>query len=503
MSPYNLAGGARRPGGRLLLTAVAAVLAVGLATPAAAQTAGPGYEPASAAFAALQRQDYQAAVRSASEAVALEPDNKSYRLALADAYAGAGQPDATLRTLEPLRRDPSYDVQSRLGSALSQLKQPEAAAAAFAIAQAGAPSADERAYAIRARVLALMESGDVERARSEFLAADQAGSLAGSNPLDMAVIAVAVGEDRLAQPFYADAAQSGALSGRAALDAGYSARRAHQDRAAIDYFSRGVDAAADGSLELTPQALFDVRRDVANLDRTWGGSGSISYGGTSAVSGIPTSPVSRDTLQAGAEIYRRIGGYRAGAPVEVFARVFETLDADVGATGPDSRQGWIGARWKPFTEANLVLEGSRMVKLGDSARDDWMVRASWSIEQGTDMNVNRRAWPMWRVYADASYLLEDQETFGVVDARAGRTYALSDDGRTTVSIFGGIGSNYDSALETPEAIGAGPGLSIRRWFRESAYAAPRSFVDLTLEYRFRLAGDERAEGLFATLSFTY
>jgi tetratricopeptide (TPR) repeat protein len=499
---------ARRP---VLLAAVAAVLAAGLALPAAAQTstaspagqpAGPGYAAASAAFAALQRGDYPAAIAAATNAVAMEPGNRNYRLALVDAYVGAGQDEAALRTLEPLRQDPSYEVQSRLGSVLGQ-RDRQGAAAAFATAASTAPSADARAYAIRARVLALIEGGQVGQARSEYLAALASGSLIGSDPMDLAVIAVAVGEDRTAQPFYAEAAAAGALSGRAALDAGYSARRAHQDRAAIDYFSRGIDGVAAGSVEMTPEALFDVRRDVANLDRTWGGSGSISYGASSAASGIPTSPSSTDTLQAGVEVYRRLGGYRAGTPIDVFARVFETLDTTAGATGSESRQGWVGARWKPLAETNLVLEGSRMVKLGDAARNDWMVRASWSVEQGTDMRVDQRSWPMWRLYADASYIVNDQQTFGVVDFRAGRTFALSADGRTTASVFGSVGSNYDSALATSEAIGAGPGLSVRHWFRETAYAAPRSFVDLTVEYRFRLAGDDRAEGLFATLSVNY
>ena len=498
----------------LMLAAVAATLMTVLASPAHAQTvavpssasvqtAGPGYASATTAFAALERRDYVAAVAAASEAVRLEPSNRSYRLALVDSQLGAGQAQAALTAMHPIRHDPSFEVQSRLGSALSELDQHAAAAAAFGAAGAAAPSTDTRAYATRARVLALIESEDVDQARFEYLAALRAGTLEGSSPMDMAVLAVAVGEDAVAQPFYAEADTAGLLYGRTALDAGYSARRAQEDRDAIAYFSRGIDDAATGTPALTPQALFDIRRDVANLDRTWGASGSISYGASSASSGIPTSPGARDSLQAGVEVYRRVGGYRAGAPIDVFARVFETVEADTGATGAESRQGWIGTRWKPLADTNLVLEGSRMVKLGDAARNDWMVRALYSVEQGTDMTIDRRSWPIWRLYADTSGVVDDQQTFGVVDARAGRSFALSADNRTIVSVFGGIGLNYDSALDNAEAVGAGPGGSLRRWFRQTKYAAPRSFVDLTLEYRFRLAGDERAEGLFATFSVNY
>jgi len=51
--------------------------------------------------------------------------------------------------------------------------------------------------------------------------------------------------------------------------------------------------------------------------------------------------------------------------------------------------------------------------------------------------------------------------------------------------------------------GAGPGVSVRHWFREDRYAAPRSYVDFSLEYRFRLSGDDRARGLFLTSLISY
>lgn len=483
--------------------AIGALIVAVVAGPLAAQTAGPGHPSATTAFSALERQDYPAAIAAASDAVAREPANRGYRLALVDAYLGADRPGEALTALEPSRGDPSYEVQSRLGSALGRVDRHLDSATAFEAAASAAPDDASRAYAIRARTLSLVEGRDVARARSEYLSALAEGRLAGSDPMDLAVIAVAVGEDRTAQPLYAEAASSGRLSGRAALDAGYSARRAHNDPAAIDYFSQGIDDVSAGALALTPQTLFDVRRDVANLDRTWGANGSLSYGASGVASALPASAGSTDSLQAGLDVYRRLGGYRAGAPFEVFGRVFETLDASSGTTGSDSRQGWIGARSKPLTDANLVLEASRMVALGDNARDDWMVRASYSREQGTDMRVDRSAWPMWRVYADGSYIVDDQLGFGVIDARAGRSFAVDQNGRTVVSIFGAVSSNYDSSLPDAWAVGAGPGVSIRRWFRETPYAAPRSFIDFTLEYRVRLAGDERAEGVFATLSFNY
>lgn len=55
----------------------------------------------------------------------------------------------------------------------------------------------------------------------------------------------------------------------------------------------------------------------------------------------------------------------------------------------------------------------------------------------------------------------------------------------------------------PDAYSAGVGGSIRYWFGETKYIAPPSYWELTLQYRFRLAGDKRAEGIFAQTSINY
>ena len=50
---------------------------------------------------------------------------------------------------------------------------------------------------------------------------------------------------------------------------------------------------------------------------------------------------------------------------------------------------------------------------------------------------------------------------------------------------------------------AGAGGSLRYWFGETKYLAPPSYWELTLQYRFRIAGDKRAEGIFAQTSINY
>ena len=53
------------------------------------------------------------------------------------------------------------------------------------------------------------------------------------------------------------------------------------------------------------------------------------------------------------------------------------------------------------------------------------------------------------------------------------------------------------------SLGAGPGLTLRRWFRETDHKAPQSYIELTVQYRVRVSGDKRAEGVFASLTASF
>jgi len=86
----------------------------------------------------------------------------------------------------------------------------------------------------------------------------------------------------------------------------------------------------------------------------------------------------------------------------------------------------------------------------------------------------------------------------------GRSYRLGNPlDRLVVTPFLAVGGGYDNSMETPRALGAGPGTSFRLWFREDADHAPMSYLDANLQYRFKLAGDDRAEGVFASMMLAW
>ncbi len=472
-----------------------------LAAPTLAQAQIDPQAQAQAAYAHMQRGDAAAAAAAAEQAVAASPDNIDWRLLLVDAYLRSNRPGDALAAIQPLAGRGDYAVQSRLAEAAAAAGRKDLALDAYARAAATAPNAESRAFLTRSHIAALVEAERRDEARVAFETAQASGALDGSAPLDLANLALAVGDDAAADAAFRQADAARPLSGLSALDAAYNARRLGLDAEAVRYFRQGLDSARRGEITLDEQRTFAIRREVETLERRWGASALVSRGVSAVAPGAALGADQRGVVQAGGEAYYRIGGYRSGRPVEVFARAFQTLDADTGATGSETTQGWLGVRWKPLASANLILEGSRMVALGDLARDDWMVRAAWSMDHGSDLRTDRTSWPTWRAYADLAHIVDDNQTIGLIEARAGRSFRIGS--RSVLTPYAVVRADYDDGLTASDALGAGAGLAWRHWFRESAYSAPASFIELSVDYRGRLSGDDRAEGTFVTLSVSY
>ena len=86
----------------------------------------------------------------------------------------------------------------------------------------------------------------------------------------------------------------------------------------------------------------------------------------------------------------------------------------------------------------------------------------------------------------------------------GRSYLVGASGRTVVFPHVFAGAEYASDQPGDNtSVGAGPGVSLRHWFREDVYHAPRSYWDVTVQYRARLSGDDRMRGLFVNGLLSY
>ena len=434
---------------------------------------------------------------------------RALRLGQSDAALASGSPQQALNALAPYAHERRYDIVSRRGFALLALKRHQEALNAFTLGVAHAGTAAERATMIRAQIGVLVDLGRKQEARTRFAQALRAGRLKGTGNLDIAYLAARVGDDATALDFFRQAKKRGELTGAAAFDAGYVAKRLAQNAEAIAFFKMGIDADETAPARRDPQYIFGVRREVAELERVWGATVSLSYGGVGVSPAGPgaTPPSGGSVGQVGGEVFWRppVIGNRNGALVELFGRAFETLyDETGGATGAETIQGTAGARWKPLSDFNFVVEGGRMFKVGSLSRNDWLLRTAFSDGGGTDLRADKPYWFTWQVYAEYDRFFETAQNVALFEGRVGESFLLDKvGGRLVLTPHLAVIARYDSTLATPRTFGAGPGVVLRYWFNEDKYAAPRSYIEAVVQYRARISGDDRIKGLFAGINLVY
>jgi tetratricopeptide (TPR) repeat protein len=469
---------------------------------AAAIPALPGFVNATAGYAAMQVRDYPRALEQARLATAAAPAQRDWQLLRMNAALANDQlqeADLAATTALQLGAGPAgavlaqrSGVRRRMGDVAGANADAEAALVAGGLS----PSTE---------AALLADLGRRGEARTRLAAIPEA-QLTPQNRLEMAYLSSRVGDDEAARAGFAQADAAGGLPPSSLLDAGYTAMRTKHDDEAVAYFKRAIDAVNGLQLKLDPQMVYDTRRTIADVSRRWGVLASLTLrngGGVEPGFGAVGGPSGRRATQAGVEGYWRPWGYRNGQFVELFARGFMTLDSQAGGmTGGDSFQGGIGARWKPLTSQNLVLSFSRV--FGPNVNDDWLAQVGYSWDQGTDLRVDVPSWWTTRISAEVGRYLSNEVTYGVASAMFGRSYLVGGSGRTVLFPHGFIGAEYTSNDPVARtAAGIGPGISVRQWFREDVYNAPRSYWDLTLQYRARLTGDDRMKGLYINTLLSY
>jgi hypothetical protein len=455
-------------------------------------------------YAAIRAGDPQRAADRLGAALAhggLDPQAERVAvLTLSDTLMTLNEPEHAAAVLTLIKAPPAtdYQVASRLAFAMEKAGKPKEAASAFATAAAAAPGPAEQSQMLKGRAFSLTALDRGPEALETAARLADAPGLGRDDAVSLAYMAVKYGDDRLALRFFDRADAMSGLDGDPAANAAYAARRLGDDARALKYFKASLKGPSQAARDA--QKRYQIRREVADLSRRFGAVASVFYGTGDTFTGGIVRHADHSNVQIGGEAYFRPFGFNGGRTVEVFGRVFETAASKAGdATGARTIQGWVGVRARPFPQLNFVLEGARLLKIGSTSISDWQVRAAFSATTGMDLRQDKRAWNMRHVYADVSHLVDRDETFAVVDARAGRAFRVGK-GNLMAAPFAGAYLTHDSALRRSTALGVGPGIWLRQWLRETEEAAPRSAVVLTLQYRFRLGGDKRASGFFLTFS---
>lgn len=334
--------------------------------------------------------------------------------------------------------------------------------------------------------------------------ADSAAAQAATpmaSQLETAYALMQGGNDRAAMAAFQQAFSSGDGDAGNFADAGLTAARLAENPLAVAYLKNALDADARQPA-FNDEQRFAFRREVEQLERRWGLVLGAAYQTEAfSVQGTVAS------LEPSVEAYWQppVIGYRNQRIFQFFVRAYgSAYDGSGDVSGLPTAQLSVGARYKPLVEQNIVLSIERLIRVGSLSVDDWLARISFSTEAGTDIQVAVPGWRSWQAYADAAYFIKEGRYTASTELRYGHTWRLPIlNERLTIYPHVVLAGDYDSFEENRVALGVGPGLGFRYWFREGRYTAPASSFDLTVQYRFPLTAAPRARGLIvrATLAF--
>lgn len=365
---------------------------------------------------------------------------------------------------------------------------------------------------------ALEDAGRSREATHEARALIDDGLLDALPALEAGYVARQAGDDRRALASFRDADAQGRLTGSSLGDAGYAAAAANRDAESARYFERAIDAlprerqgdsaaarAANGAIDQEREGL---RAAHSEATRKWGFDVSLDYRGAGLQSGYASTakPTTSNGWQTGAEVYWRPFGSLGDRMLELYARGYDSFGvaSGGGASGASALEAAFGVRGKPFAGLDAIVAFERIVPIGSQAQGDWLARLAYSGGVGTERRVDVPSWWTLSMYTEAGHYLSHASNYATALVEAGRTYRLDRlSPRLTVFPYAVVGADYDSTIDHTVPVGAGFGVTTRYGFRGGKYDALRSSVELSIQYRWKLTGDERARGAFCSAVFSY
>ncbi|MFS2160390.1 tetratricopeptide repeat protein [Pseudomonas sp. Pseusp122] len=467
-------------------------------------------------YAALARGDNDSAVSFARDVVRRFPAEIAYRRLLVSALIAQGQYSAARSAATEALALKGNDavLLAQRGQVRQRLGDQDGARQDYAQALAVGN------LPLREQASLYAALGQPQEALLRLQKARANGELKQGDEVQIAYFLAQAGDDRGALREFKRLDRQNQLKPKEVQDAAYSAMRVGDDAQAIAYFKRVIDYQQTGDLHMPDQQVFDTRRAVSDLSREWGLTNTTTYRGASSTSGLSGAPrSSNDSVQNSTEVFWRPTGYNNARFVELYGRVTDTLwNKESGNDkGLDALQGAVGVRVKPLSEYNLMAAFERTFPLaGSNANGDWLVRLGYGSSIGTDLRVDVPSWWTSNLYVEGGRYLKDKRNYFNSEWQLGRSIRM-DRVSPRLVLFPHVvlAADYDSQMHSTNdafgrnktssgnAGGAGVGIGVRYWFRETPHKAPQSYVDFSVQYRAKVYGDDQAEGVFARLTYSW
>ncbi|MGE8616329.1 MAG: NfrA family protein [Achromobacter spanius] len=506
-------------------------------------TAGNG-GPAALAYAAYAREAYAEAIAQARKAVAQDPDNQDYQRLLTTTLAagkGAELVEAEQRMSKALAAQPDDPtLLMQRGYLYQRMRRPALALRDFEAARATG----------KAPPTVILDEGYARAG-----AGDKRGAV---NNLKQAIDEADAGKLALTpQQRYDTRSGIGELSREwgGYVSAGYRGARPA---------SSGLGGAAitvPGDAIFSTTEIFwrpaDFMNSATQTFELYGRVSNTLYdkGGTTPEQTVANPCPKEEAFDVAESKNQGIAGF----PTTIGSLGMRfTPSTEVGLTFGIERQFNLGTatRRGTFSPASSVLQCKfnkyQQTPHYETTADNgaWLAYVTYGLYEGTTLRIDRPDWFTMEGYLQAGYSWQDMpakfwlrdnvtgedsdkvsgrmkrdQAFGAGEVRVGRSYrldAISD--RLVLFPYAVVGAdwlwNKNRATFTPQgesysidqlgngsswSLGAGPGFNVRYWFREDHYNAPRSYLDLTTQYRFNIGGGsaDRARGLFINLTLSY
>lgn len=294
--------------------------------------------------------------------------------------------------------------------------------------------------------------------------------------------------------------------GRLHAEAGYARLAAGDRGAAAEHFIQAIDGLgkrepsgpAAPAIEAHDTPLAErLRREVRELRRQWTiavfQSWRPSQGGPSAA----FAGLQRDGLiaaQGGVEVAARALSWMpfSGArSTEVFLRTLWSQRGDALAIDGRSVQGTAGLRWQPIADSALRVSAEGLFAIGESARNDWLLRVAWGHSEGDEPPSGRSNWAARSLYVDVGRFFRGEgSNAAYAEWREGVAFAAGA-GWVVVPHLMVAGRAVRPDPTNESWAEAGPGLAWRRSFGGTAHEADRGRIEIALQYRVALSGAAR------------
>ncbi len=290
---------------------------------------------------------------------------------------------------------------------------------------------------------------------------------------------------------------------------GYLYKQTGDQRFARYHFEQAIDYAATAATKEEFLATADpLRREIAALERGYSVSSYLFFRDNGFVqSNLTAAAQAIGGSQGSFQAAVRPGHYIRALdhiPAEIYGRLIWAFEDDSYRLRRDSLQAGLGVRLKPIQSLNLVLAAERLVSLGTNARDDWLLRASYSYGAGGGLPADKKRWFYYNLYLDGALIdPDDPDLFGAFEGQAGWAFRLGDKW-TAVPHLLASGLIQKDDVATLSLLEAGPGVSLRYYFGGGDYGASAAAAEFRLQYRGKLAGSSDSKsGLALTAAISY